>query len=360
MTPTPQTRLEILRTDAGFVPHLVEDGRLWASRGSDLLCRDALPDVDGPWRTVGRVPDPLWRRGAGRVGLLANALRLGVHGVARLRTGGFVVSVSGHLLRSDDGATWLPTLTFSGFRKPTRHGLLVARNGHVFCAEYPLNPDRNRPVRLWRSTDDGRSFAIVRTFEAGDIRHLHFIQQDPVDGSLWLGSGDGDRESGLWRSDDGGTGWQLVGRGDQRWRAIALGFLADAVVWGTDAGSDAGPWPNRVIRLERQSGRLDELDRLQGPVHGVTTTTSGDVLLATGVEGGRNETDRRVHLWHGKAGTAWREITSWNKGLQPRRVQYAVAHFPRGVADGDKVYVGLRGVAGMQIGLVEARIAARS
>jgi len=352
----PTSGLQLLATEHDLVPHALHGGRLWASRGYTLLCRDVLPGSDGPWRSPGKVPEPLWRRGLARSGLAANALRLGVHGLLPLASGSLLACVTGRLLRSDDGHNWAPSLDFPGFRKPTRHGLLASRDGRIYCAEYSLNPDRSRAIHLWRSDDDGRSFAVVHTFAAGRVRHIHFIQEDPFGGQLWLGTGDADRESALWQSGDRGATWDEVGAGSQKWRAIALAFREDAVVWGTDAGSDAGSWPNRILSWERKTGRLDELGRLQGPVHGITATADGDVLLATGIEGGQNETDRCVHVWHGKNGADFREVARWRRGLQPRRVQYAVAHFVRGQESFSKLYMGLRGLWQAQSALAEVAL----
>jgi hypothetical protein len=288
---------------------------------------------------------------------LTQALRLGVHGMVRLASGGMLVCVSGALLRAEEeGAPFECVLRFEGFRKPARQGFTRDAKGRVFLAQYALNHARGLTMHLWRSDDDGRSFQAIHRFEPGSIRHIHFVQEDPEDGSLWMGTGDADAESAIYRSSDGGSSWDVVGRGSQEWRAIGLAFRPDGIYFGTDAGSDAGHYANRILRLDRRRGTLEELGRLQGPVHAITTTRRGDVLLATGVEGGANETDCLVHLWHTADGERWQEIASWASGRQPRRVQYAVAHFVAGQSSCDTLYVALRGVQAMPLGFMEAQL----
>lgn len=331
--------LDIHRIERGLAVHALGHGRVWASRGGRLYTRAI---AGGPWQLQDRLPEPAWQRLLGRSAFVGQALRLGIHGIVPLSDHAQLIVATGRLWRVQDG-TWHEALHFD-FRKPARLGILRTAEGRIFCAEYALNPRRDKPMRVWRSDDDGHSFAQIFAFAAGHVRHVHFIQQDPVDRSLWLGTGDRDTESALWRSNDHGETWQAMGSGDQRWRAIGLAFLPDAVVWGTDAGSDAGRFKNVALRWDRQTRTLTTLGALPGPVHGVTALPDGSVLLATGCEGGVNEADRRVHLAVVRPGEAVRERASFAAGLQPKRAQYPVLHFAQGQEACDRVWLVGRGL----------------
>jgi len=344
-------RFEVTARFPGVVPHALTPDAMLASQRYSLLERSS----DGPWRRIGRVPEAVWRRACARSVLATQGFRLGVHAVARLNPEAILVVVNGRLLLGDRGR-FHTVLKFDGFRKSARDGLLVDGRGRIFVAQYARNLDRRLPIRLWRSTDGGASFEVVHRFDPGVVRHIHFVREDPFDGCLWMGTGDSDRESGLYRSQDGGESWEVVGHGGQEWRAISLAFRPEAIYWGTDAGSDAGDYTNRILRLDRADGCLKEQARVQGPVHGVATTRGGGVLLATGVEGGENEIDSRVHLWFSEDGHRWSEIASFARGRQPRRVQYAVAHFVPGQEHHDTLFLVMRGVAGMALGYLEGRI----
>jgi len=346
-----QARLEIESRHPGILPHAITRDGILASRRYDLMERRD----GGGWYRVGRVLEPTWRRLCVRSKLVTLGLRLGIHAAVRLPSGALLVVVNGRLLRFDNDQ-FRTVLAFDDFRKPARDGLLLDRQGRIFLAQYARNSDRRLPIRLWRSDDGGRRFDVVYHFEPGAVRHIHFVQEDPLDGSLWMGTGDRDEESGLFRSTDGGETWEPIGRGGQEWRAISLAFRPEAVYWGTDAGNDAGHYANRIFRLDRADGRLAELCRVQGPVHGITTTGKGAILLATGLERGANEADRRVHVWFSANGESWQEIASFEGGRQPRRIQYAVAHFVPGQQIAETLLLVLRGVAGMPLGFVEARV----
>ncbi len=395
--------VEVLERAPGWLLHQLEvhpedgefsdspTGRAWASRGLQIASRDL--DLRGPaqaWQMRGTLPgpwidrglEPLVRAAAGTTkagwpptqyatDLVQLALRSGVHQLQVLPASAkrknsspaLLVGVRRKLLirngltedAVDRSGAWSVALHYRGFSKPTRRGLLVDREGRVWVAQYALNRQRQQAIHLWCSVDGGISFDIAHTFPAGAVRHIHFIQQDPLDGSLWMGTGDRNPESALWRSLDG-KDWQQVGGGSQQWRAIGLAFGRDAITWGTDAGLDAAEFSNCVMRFDRRTGQVQTSQVLQGPVHGISALPGDGVLLTTGCEGGRNETDARVHLWHGSPEGQWRELASWRRGLQPRRVQYAVAHLVEGQQFCSDVWVQLRGTAAMPLGYVRLRL----
>ncbi len=338
-------QLQILQRWPGVVVHGFARGRWWASCGYRLL----FAEGGGDWRDAGEVPEVFFKQVGARLPLVNLALRLGVHFWGPLGDGAEIAVISGSLVRRDKGGNWQTGLKFEGFRKPTRHGVLVDDKHRVFVAMYSLNRERKQPIHLWRSDDGARTFQIVKTFAPGVARHIHFIQQDPADGSLWLGTGDSDAESAIYRSVDSGLSWHCVGGGSQLWRAIAVVFQQDAVIWGTDAGSDAGAFGNRMLRWDRLTQELLETQQVQGPVHGIAALADGSLLASTGLEGGVNEVDNRVHLWHSVDGRTWREIASWRNGLQPKRVQYGVCHFAHGQAQAPEVRLTLRGLLGEQL-----------
>ena len=61
---------------------------------------------------------------------------------------------------------------------PMHRGLCVSKMGPVSLAEYFDNP-RRRAAHIYGSEDDGRTWDIAYRFDAGQIRHVHAIVQDP-------------------------------------------------------------------------------------------------------------------------------------------------------------------------------------
>jgi hypothetical protein len=215
--------------------------------------------------------------------------------------------------------------------KPAHRGVCVTESGTIFMGEYVINLDRRHPISLYRSRDFGQSFTIVLAFEPGEVRHIHFVQWDRFAQCLWLGTGDADSECRLYRSDNQGDSWELVGGGNQLWRTVGIAFQEKAIYWGTDAGSDTGSHPNHVIRFDRITGELSKLEKLQGPCHGTASLKDGTIVVSTGVEGGQNEIDDRAHLWCSSDGKNWSEALSFRKDHFPYLMQYGVLRFPQGL-----------------------------
>ena len=339
--------IELSEFFPGVVPHFASGEEVWATSGYRVLRRQA----SGPWERVSRVPSSAHQNLSTRLPWIQLGLRLGIHHLLRLRSGTLLATVNGAVFRSvDAGSTFSPTHLFDDFRKPSRWGVVEDASNRVFLAEYSLNSARSRPTRIWRSDDDGVNFHEVFRFQPGEVRHIHFLQIDPVDSSLWMGTGDDDDEAGIYRSTDGGASFSCIGKGEQNWRAICVAFGQDAVLWGTDAGRDAGGFQNRILRWDREATKLEETEKVQGPVHGLIRLSNGGFLLSTGVEDGANETDDRAHLWYSADGLGWRDIASFDRGVQPRRVQYGVVHFLQNQAEISSVYLTLRGLKGCALG----------
>ncbi len=237
---------------------------------------------------------------------------------------------------------------FSGYQgnKPGHQGVCVTPDGTIFFAEYLLNPNRDHAINLYRSTDNGMSFQIVKTWEPGDIRHLHFVKWDVYEKCLWLGTGDygeGGSENRLYRSDDNGDTWELIGQGSQDWRAIGVCFTEDALLWGTDAGSC--PDTVHFVRMDRKTRKLEILADFEGPCHGCASYKDGRAFFSTGVEGGENEKDRYARLKEYKDGEI---VDHWKlkKDIWPLILQYGVMRFPLGSDNCDMVVFTCMGLQG--------------
>jgi hypothetical protein len=286
-----------------------------------------------------------WERRLSRVRLARHFLRLGVHHFLPLRDGAYLVVLRKRAYRLGADGEIESTFRFPRGNKPAAKGVCVAPGGEIFLAEYALNGDRKLPAMLHRSRDGGRTFQVVHAFQPGEVRHYHFVQWDPHERCLWMGTGDSDAECMLFRSDDGGERWDKVGGGSQHWRAVGVVFRPEALYWGTDAGSDAGKHPNHVMRLARNTGRLERVLEVQGPCHGNAVLKDGTIVVSTGVEGGQNERDRSAHLWASRDGDRWTELAAFSKDRWPGIVQFGVVRFPQGLESSEQLMFTCLGLA---------------
>ncbi len=329
---------------AGREAHWICGNQVLASQGYELVTGDLQ---QGVWRPAGKAPASLKDRCLSSVSLVSRALRLGIHHAVPLKSGAIVAVVNGRILRSEaPGQDFQTVHRFRLGRKPARRGITAISDGRVFYGEYVTQVARVHPICIYESEDEGRTYHEVYRFEAPQIRHLHFIQEDPYESGLWVGTGDLGDECRMLRSLDGCRSFEMIGMGGQGWRAVSVIFRPDAVYWGTDAGCDAGTERNHIYRWDRASRDVERVLDVQGPVHGSAETADGTMLISTGVEGGVNEQDRQAHLWASRDGRNWQEVTRWKKDIWPFRVQYGVIHFAQGQETSHVLCLNLRGLSG--------------
>ena len=315
----------------------VEQDKIWIARGLIFFA------VDFEGKRIGKV----YKVGSSlyNIRLLRQLLRKGIHHLLPLQNGNFLVTLKKKTLILDNNGKILHV--FSGYHgnKPGHRGVCMTPNGYIFFGEYSLNPNREMEIRLYRSTDKGASFQIIKTFEPGEIRHIHFIEWDKYSNCIWLGTGDygeNNSECRLYQSFDYGESFNLVGSGSQLWRSIAVCPLRDYVYWGTDAGHTIET--NNIIRFNKNTKLLEVVkDNVSGPCHGMCVTKDGRVFISTGVEGGENETDKYAKLFEIKD-TMVTETKRAKKDVFPYIVQYGVIRFPSGCENSDKVIYTMMGL----------------
>ncbi|WP_321424534.1 hypothetical protein [uncultured Bacteroides sp.] len=307
--------------------------KIWVAQGMTFFALDYNGKRVSRKYRVGSLKD----RVLNCMRLSRQLLRVGLHHLLPLKNGNIlVVAKRKTYIVSPEGNV---VNVFQGYQgnKPGHQGVCVTPDGTIFFAEYLLNFNRDHFIRLYRSTDDGMSFHVVKEWEAGDIRHLHFVKWDEYETCLWLGTGDyGENgcENRLYKSTDNGDTWELIGQYSQDWRAIGVCFTEDALTWGTDAGSC--PDTVHFVKMDRKTQKLEILEDFEGPCHGCASYKDGRAFFSTGVEGGENEKDRFARLKEYKNGRC-ENIWKLEKDIWPLILQYGVMRFPLGTDQCTKV-----------------------
>jgi hypothetical protein len=275
-------------------------------------------------------------------------LRMGIHAAQPLCDGRILVVLKRRFVLVDqDGSSRVVDRVHRG-NKPASKALCQIPDGTVLYGEYFLNKNREIPVALYRTENPVLGFRKIFEFSAGEVRHIHFVQWDPIEACLWMGTGDADAECNLFKSTNMGESWSRIGGGSQDWRAVSVIFTKAALFWGTDAGSDADLTPNYIIRFDRITHELSKVQRIQGPCHGSGALFDGTMFISTGVEGGKNELDASAHLWASKDGYKWWEVYARSKKKWPHIVQFGVMRIPPGTETTDTLHfnaLALRGAA---------------
>lgn len=121
-------------------------------------------------------------------------------------------------------------------------------------AEY--SSDDATILNVWRTANKGVSwtsiFSQTGNGGTGEIRHFHTLQVDPYTGHIWLGSGDLDAQSKIWKSTDDGDTWTLMASGSQETRTLGFIFESDRMYYGMDSPMSYAP--SKIFRMDKNTG----------------------------------------------------------------------------------------------------------
>jgi hypothetical protein len=253
----------------------VDGARSFATRG--------VHPLGGEFRTMTVLADGT---------LLAELWRRGEHFIARSQ---------------DHGATWTDVLALGAYRTLTPHSF-AELNGTAYLLEYQVFTYEDTPIRLYASSDAGRTWTVRYTFLGH--RHGHGLRADPTSGSLWAYFGDTTPQCGILRSTDGGSGWSIVQDGQE-------GDVVDAVVLpGGDLlfGQDISFLPHLPgLARVRPGGGYTHLLRLPGPAYSTHAIRSGGYVVGAAREANGDiypPDEVSAHLFGSADGEVWDEHLS--------------------------------------------------
>ena len=325
-------RVREVRALRGFAVEWLAAERVLLSRRNVLY---EAREVGGAMRPIGVLPQPARRSAAIRVRLVQRALRQMFYNVMPLAGGAIFVTYARDVGVFRDG-DWRP---LKGLVRPCRvlrGAAAVDGNGQVWFGEYLDNAGRG-PVRVYRYDPEGDDLRVAHTFPAGAVRHVHGIYRDPVDSQLWCLTGDTGGEARILRTGDGFRTLETVGSGDESWRAVSVQFTRDAIWYAMDAEFAR----NKLFRLDRATGRRDEIGALDGPVY-YSAQWRGALFFAVTAELCPSQEGRSATLWTVRGGGLSR-VASIAKDRWPVWLLPGTLHFPCGPGTHEGLY--FQGVA---------------
>jgi hypothetical protein len=218
-----------------------------------------------------------------------------------------VVNGKGHAVaRSRDrGATWTEVLATGAYRSLSPHSF-AELDGAAYFLEYQVFTAASTPIRLWKSSDRGATWAVQHTFEGH--RHGHGMVSDPARHALWAFFGDTDAQSGTYRSTDGGASWTAIVAGSQDGDLVDAALLADgSLLCGQDI-SYRGSTPDRpqIARIALD-GTVMHLLTLPSASYSTHAVRSGGYVVGT-----TYELDNDVSPAGWTRGSLWGSVDGWS------------------------------------------------
>ena len=172
--------------------------------------------------------------------------------------------------------------------------------GNLYVGEYgPKGLGISKEV--WKTSDRGETWEVIFRAPDTDNTHIHVVAVDPYTDHLWVVNGDGDGYNGIHVSTDYGITWTTVRRNSQPTSVV---FTEDAIYWGEDNIDGI------VTRYDRGTGEFKAVftasrhGNYGGSVYAMTCGPSG-LIYASMVKYGIY--DHIPALWVGKDDT-WKPL----------------------------------------------------
>lgn len=204
------------------------------------------------------------------------------------------------------------TIELKQCRNILHQSMCETNEGYLYFGEYGRNPNR-KPVNIYKSQDNGKSWDIVYTFPKGKIRHVHGCYYDKYSNKIWTLTGDFKGENVIQCSDLDFNNIETYGDGSQSYRAVSLFFTKKDVHWIMDSPYEK----NYQFCFNRETKEVNKLDYFNGPVWYLKELDDGYYLAGSSVEIGDGVLSDKACLYLSKDLKKWEVIREFPKDKWP-------------------------------------------
>ena len=321
----------------GYAVEWAEANNFYLSRRNILFHSENLKP---PFKKVAAIDAPFWKRTASKVRLAQRLLRFMVTNVVPLSNGDLFVTFDKSVGIVRDGKYQ----ELKGLVRPCRvlrSACAVDQNGDIFFGEYLANSERGE-MRVYRYAVGADSLEVVYTFAPNSIKHIHGIYFDKFTKSLFCLTGDDEKECQILRSPNGFQTVEIVGWGDETWRAVSILFDEENLYYGTDAEFRA----NNIYKVNRRNLEKENLGEVNGTVF-YSKQLGQNLFFTTTAENAPSQKENVAAVWNASRDGNISEIVKFKKDRwHPTLFQFGTIHFPNGPGDATDFYLHLVGVVG--------------
>ena len=328
-------RIEEIPHLQGFVIEWAEEGNFILSRRNQIFHSS---DLAYKPKLIGEVSAPFWRELAAFPRLGQRLLRFSVNCVIPLDSNEYFVSFDKTIGLIRDGKYH----SINGLQRPSRilrSGVAIHPSGDLYFGEYLANVQRES-VLIYRYTPGSDSVSVAHEFPAGSIRHIHGIYFDRFDNSLVCLTGDADHECKMIRSRDGFQTLDIIGEGDESWRAVSVLFTEDTVFYGTDAEFRS----NTIYELDRHTLEKKNLGEVSGTVF-YSQQSGSDLFFATTAENAPSQDENVAAIWNISPSGDLSEVAKFAKDRWHKTLfGFGTVYFPHISSPTEEVFFSLSAV----------------
>jgi len=217
----------------------------------------------------------------------------------------------------------------------------VDRDGNIYFGEYLANDERGE-MRVYRYRLGTTHLEVAYSFPAGSIKHIHGIYFEEQSQSVLCMTGDADSECQILRTYDSFATTEVVGGGDETWRAVSVLFTADAFYYGTDAEYR----DNEIFRVHRGTFERKSLGQVSGTVF-YSKQIGPDLFFATTAENAPSQKENVAAIWQVDESHNLTKIAEFAKDRWPAGLfQFGTVQFPASDPPDNCLYFNVVATAG--------------
>ncbi len=319
----------------GYTIEWAEEGNYFLSRRNILFHSE---DLTPPFKKIAVIDAPFWKQTASHFRLAQRLLRFQMTNVIPFENGEIFVTFD----RSVGIVRHGKYQELKGLARPCR--VLRAacardESGDIYFGEYLANDERGA-MRIYKYEQGKDALETVHRFPENSIKHIHGIYFDKFTKSLFCLTGDDEKECRILRSADGFKTFEVIGEGDETWRAVSIVFDENSYFYGMDAEFRA----NHIYRVDRKSLERRSLGEVSGTVF-YSKQIAKSLFFTTTAENAPSQTENVAALWQVDENYNLQKVVSFEKDAwHPTLFQFGTIHFPNQNSLANELYFHLVGV----------------
>jgi hypothetical protein len=272
------------------------------------------------------VPSPTWKSLVSLSKLAARLIRHNISAFRVLDDGARVAVAREGLYRAEPGEVRM-TRYFS-ITRGSRPLNFCADGSRILFGEYG-DDYSNLEVLLYASEDGGRTFDVCHTFPRGSIRHVHNVVFDPYSDHYWVFVGDFNDQPGIGMLSKDLKNLEWIRRGGQTSRVVQAIIKPDCMLYGTDSEVEG----NYIIRMDKQSGRIEKLREVEGSC--LYAAAFGPMLaISTCMEPSPHRITKECAIYLSRDGDNWQKTLVHLKDIYHHNLfQYGTLVLPYAYCD---------------------------
>lgn len=304
----------------GYTVEYAEPQNYYVSRRNILFHSTSLKPAD--FKKIAVVDAPSWKQAASNFRLGQRLLRFMFTNVVPLTNGDLFVTFDKSVGIIKNGKFQ----SLKNLERPCRvlrSAFALDDNGDIYFGEYLANVERGE-MRVYKFTPGSDALEIAHTFPPNSIKHIHGLYFDKSTKSIFCLTGDDEKECKIIRSFDGFKTTEIVGEGDETWRAVSVLFDQKDFYYGTDAEFRE----NYIYKVNRENLERKILGEVDGTVF-YSKQLGEDLFFTTTAEDAPIQKENVAALWHVGANGDCEKIIQFEKDRWHKTLfMFGTIHFP--------------------------------